>query len=371
VRIESSGWRALQVALMAYSVLKVLLLARQVQGDDETWPLTPLLDRLEQRGILPQVLCVSAAAIPSNDPRAIEVPALANRWLRPFRLRRLWSDSRVSRPHVLHALDDSLSSIALALCETAGIPYVQSVNSFSTLKSGLRVSRRWCCRIVAASNELAGDLVTELRIPARLITVIPPGVVETDSAPRENPAIKSVPVIGTTGTSEDFAGFMILLEAAKLVIDAGHEVEFVIATREAEHVDLRHRATKLGVTERMTALQLPIVGPRFWSLLDVYCQPSVGPSAGRTLLYALAHGVPSIGTDVKGIRSLLANGENGLLVPPGDPEATQEAILRLLQDPDESRRLGLRARESIRACFNPEVEADMLATLYRQVVAER
>ena len=83
------------------------------------------------------------------------------------------------------------------------------------------------------------------------------------------------------------AGFTILLEAAKLVLDAGCEVEFVIATTESEHVYLRHRAQKLGIAERVTVSDHPIVGPMFWSVLDVYCQPSVGPSTGRTLLSAL------------------------------------------------------------------------------------
>jgi glycosyltransferase involved in cell wall biosynthesis len=355
---------------MAGSVLKILLLGRQLQGDDGTWPLAPLLDRLESRGFLPQIVCVTKGTVPSNDPRTIEAPGLANRWLRPLAVRRLWADSRVCRPDLVHALDDSLSSIALALAEFAGISYVQSVNSFSTLETGLRLSRRWCRRIVAASHDLALDLVKQLGVPDGLITVIHPGVVEPGPAAPE-PGVKGVSVVGTTGNSQDVVGFTILLEAAKLLLDTGYEAEFVIATKETEHVYLRDCAKKLGVAERVTVLDHPIVGPRFWSLLDVYCQPAVGPSTGRTLLYALAHGVPSIGTDVSGLRSLIAPGETAVLIPPADPQALQKAILELLQAPDDARRLGCRARESIRARFSPDVEADMLAALYREVVNER
>lgn len=70
---------------MAGSVLKVLLLSRQLQGDDGTWPLYPLLDRLERRGFMPQVVCLTKGTAPPDDRRVIEAPRLANRWLHPWR----------------------------------------------------------------------------------------------------------------------------------------------------------------------------------------------------------------------------------------------------------------------------------------------
>ncbi|HKI19884.1 MAG TPA: glycosyltransferase family 4 protein [Isosphaeraceae bacterium] len=352
---------------MAGSVLKVLLLARQLPGYDGTWALTSLLDRLERRGCLPQIVFASRGMAPSDDRRAIEAPGLANRWLRPLAVRRLWTDSRVDRPDLIHAVDDSMANVALALAEFAETAYVQSVNSFSTLQTGLRLSRRWCRRIVAASDDLADNLVIELDVPAEMVTVILPGViVPSPSAPVTG--VKSVPVVGTTGSSQDVPGFTILLEAAKLVLDSGHEVEFVIATAESEHVFLRHRAQKLGIGERVTVSDDRIIGAMFWSVLDVYCQPSIGPSTGRTLLYALARGVPSIATDVKGLRSLIEPGQTALLIPPADPHAMRQAIVDLLAAPDDARRLGWQARESIRQRFDADVEADSLTALYREVM---
>ncbi len=352
---------------MAGSVLKVLLLSRQLQGDDGTWPLYPLLDRLERRGFMPQVVCLTKGTAPPDDRRVIEAPRLANRWLRSLALRRLRTDPRVDRPDLIHALDDSISSVALALAETAEISYLQSVNSFSTLEAGLRLSRRWCRRIVASSDDLADDLVNELGVPAGMITVIPPGVIEPSPVAPET-AVKGVPVVGSTGSAQDVPGFKIFLDAAKLVLDAGHEAEFVIATADSEHFYLRHRAQKLRISERVTVSDHPIIGPMFWSVLDVYCQPSIGPSTGRPLLYALARGVASIATDVKGLRSLIEPGQTAVLIPSRDPHALQEAIVDLLQAPDEARRLGWQARESIRERFDADLEADRLAAIYREIL---
>jgi L-malate glycosyltransferase len=364
------GFYASQVALMAGSVLKVLLLAQKLQGDEGTWPLIPLLDRLERRGFLPQIASVTAGMARSAERRAIEAPRLANRWLRSWAVRRLWTDSRVTRPDLVHALDESMASVALALSEIAEVPYVQSVNAFSTLKTRLRLSRRWCRRIVATSDDLAHDLVSALGVPAGMITVILPGVIEP-APPSAETGVKGVPVVGATGSSQDVAGFTILLEAARLVLDTGFEAEFVVATAESEHAYLRHRARKLGIDERVTVSDHPIVGPMFWSLLDLYCHPSVEPHTGRALLYALAHGVPSIATDVKGLRPLVEPGQTAVLVPPGDPSALQKAILELLQVQENASRLAWHGRESIRARFDPDVEADHLAALYRQVVGDQ
>lgn len=350
-------------------MLKVLLLARQLQGDDGGWPLGPLLDRLDARGCLPQIVCFSKGASLPEDRRVIEAPQLANRWLRSWAVRRLWNDSRGARPDLVHALDDSMASVALAFCEIAEIAYIQTVNSFATLETGLRLSRRWCRRIVAGSHDLAGDLMSDLRVPAALISVIAPGIVQP-ALPSPHSGAKGVAIVGTTGTSEDLGSFTILLDAAKLMLNGGHEAEFLIATGESSHVYLRNRAKSLGIAERVTVSDHATIGPRFWSLLDVYCQPSVGPSTGRSLLYAQAHGVPSIATDVKGLRSLCDPGETALLIPPADPHALQQAIISLLQSPEAARRLGSNARESIWPRFDPDIEADSLAALYHEVVKD-
>jgi glycosyltransferase involved in cell wall biosynthesis len=351
-------------------LLKLLLLADAFERDDGTGPLAPLLDRLEGRGLSPQVFCFKKVTPPPDDRRVIEVPQLANRWLRSWAVRRLWSDPRAARPDVVHALDESTSTAALVLSESAKILYLQSVNNFATLETGLKLSRRWCRRIVAGSHDLAGDLVRDLGVPAGLITVILPGIVQPSPAPPAS-GVKGVAVVGTTGASQDVESFTIFLEAAKRVLETGCEAEFVIATDEREHAELRRRAKNLGVDERVTVTDYSITGPRFWSLLDIYCQPSVGPSAGRSLLYALAHGVPSIVTDVKGLRSLIEPGKTAVLIPPADPQALHQAVVDLLQSPDEALRLGQRARESVRSRFDPDVEADNLTALYREVVDQR
>jgi glycosyltransferase involved in cell wall biosynthesis len=351
---------------MASDELKVLILAGRLRWDDGGWPVPDLLDRLERRGVRLQVLCLSRGRDLTADPRAVEFPGLKKRWLRAFAARRIWSGGRLEHPHLLHVVHNELAGLALAMAETARLPYVQTVAGFDAVERGLRLSRRWCRRLVATSPDLVDALVGALGVPSASIALVPPGIVPRPDRSHAHKTWK-VPVIGTGGPLEDLSGLPIFLEAAHLVIRAGYDVEFVVASHASEHIILRHRAEQLRISERVTVADYPIVGPEFWSVLDIYCQPAVAASTGRVLIQALAHAIPCVATNVPGLRALIDSGETGLVVPPGDPIALQKAIVNLLDQPEQARQFGRNALERARARFDLDIEADRLAALYREV----
>jgi glycosyltransferase involved in cell wall biosynthesis len=347
--------------------IKLLILDGRPRGDDNSWPLPPLLDRLEQRGFQIQVLSPSKAGDLAHDPRVLEVPFLNKRFLRPFAGRRIWSDSRLKRPELLHALHDQMVDLALALSDIGQVPYVQTVAGFATVERGLRVSRQWCRRLIVAGPDLADELACGLGVPPEAIALIPEGVIAQSRPSRKQPGC-TIPVIGAGGPLEEISGLLIFADAARLVVEAGYDVEFVIACHAREQIGLRYLAKQLGIAERVTVTDYPIAGPDFWSALDIYCQPAVSASAGRMLTLALARALPCIATNVKGLRTLIDSGRDGLLVPAADPSALKDAITAVLDDPDLARRLGESASDQVRERFNIDVEADRLAELYREVV---
>ena len=346
---------------------RVLVLAGRLSRLDARWPLAPWLDRLERRGCRLQVLCISRGNVLVDDARCFELPALGNRWMRDWAARSLWARDPLQRPDLIHVVHDEMSEAALTVSESSGLPYIQTVADFRTLGRGLRLSRQWCRQLVAIRPDLASGLVQELGVPESRVVVIPPGIALPDEPVRQL-AVGRVPVIGAGGPLDEVSGMMVFLEAARRILDAGRDAEFVIAGQGASNVELRRRAQALRIAERVTVAEFPSVGAEYWAVLDIYCQPSIAANAGVTLLQAMAHAVPCIATAAAGLRGLIEPGSSGLIIPPGDPRALEEEIINLLERPDDARRIGRDARRRVQRYFDPEAEADRLVKLYLHVL---
>ncbi len=98
----------------------------------------------------------------------------------------------------------------------------------------------------------------------------------------------------------------------------------------------------------------------------VYVQPSRYEGLSTSLLEAMACGVPVVATAVSGHLDVIQDGENGLLVPPGDPVALAEAIARVLTDPGLQRRLGASARQTIERSYTWQHVVGRVLDCYRE-----
>jgi glycosyltransferase involved in cell wall biosynthesis len=107
--------------------------------------------------------------------------------------------------------------------------------------------------------------------------------------------------------------------------------------------EYRRRAADLGLAAR-THLPGWVDAATARDLLaraHVLVLPSHAEGSPMAVIEAFAHGVPVVATPVGGIPELVTDGVDGLLVPPGDPDALAAALIRLLTD--EPLRAGLAA----------------------------
>jgi glycosyltransferase involved in cell wall biosynthesis len=89
----------------------------------------------------------------------------------------------------------------------------------------------------------------------------------------------------------------------------------------------------------------------------------------NVLVEAMACGLPVVTTNVSGIPELVCDGVNGLLVPPDNPQAVAEALLRVHCDRALASRLEQNAAATVRERFDGDALAQRLASLFREVVA--
>jgi glycosyltransferase involved in cell wall biosynthesis/O-antigen ligase len=115
-------------------------------------------------------------------------------------------------------------------------------------------------------------------------------------------------------------------------------------------------------------------GPRndiaaVWAESHVALLASYREGMPKALLEAAACGRPLVAADAPGCRSLVTDGENGLLVPVKNAEAIADALARLAADPDLRRRLGEAARRKVEEIYaDPAIEWQV-ADLYRSLSA--
>jgi glycosyltransferase involved in cell wall biosynthesis len=352
---------------MAEAGFEVLFLTDRLVGPDDLLSLRGLLERLEQAGHQTRVICVSAT--PDHGiPGLTECPGLARRWLLPWVSRGLdLGDSR-GRHRILHVFGAEMAEAGLDVAERWRLPYLLTIDEFPRPDARLRLSRSWCRGIVATNRELAEALNRDYGIPRRLIHEIPRGI--SEPAGSSHPARSGrVPVVGAAGPLVPASGYGIFLNAARKVVDSGIDAEFLIAGEGDDEAELRRRAERLRIADRLTFAEGATVGLTFWDALDVFCQTSVAPTTGRPLALAMAHGVPSVASDVVGLRTLVSDGATGVRIPQGDASALARAIARLLSDPDRARILGEAGRRSTSADHHPDREAERLVGLYQEIAA--
>jgi glycosyltransferase involved in cell wall biosynthesis len=99
--------------------------------------------------------------------------------------------------------------------------------------------------------------------------------------------------------------------------------------------------------------------------------PSLWDNSPNTVYEAMAAGRPVVASRVGGIPELVADGETGRLVPPGDVGQLAEALTRLLVDPERCRVLGRQGRERIQRLAGLQENVSRRLTIYEHLAGRR
>jgi glycosyltransferase involved in cell wall biosynthesis len=106
---------------------------------------------------------------------------------------------------------------------------------------------------------------------------------------------------------------------------------------------------------------------RLYQQADIFCMPTRGDSNPWVVLESMACGTPVISSDMAGIPELLADGEAGVLLQPGDREGLRRALTELLEDEGRRRELGERGLARIRENYDAARQVPLLFDMLREV----
>jgi glycosyltransferase involved in cell wall biosynthesis len=178
-------------------------------------------------------------------------------------------------------------------------------------------------------------------------------------------APRAAPLLVSVARHQARKGIDVLLRALASLRAAGVPLRACLVGGGPRLAEPRQRVAELGLAGAVVCTGVVESVAPYLGCADVFVLPSREEQSGSlALLEALRAGLPVVASGVDGILEDVADGEDGLLVPPGDPAALAAALARVLADAPLRARLGRQARATYEARFAAPVVAAALAELY-------
>ena len=221
-------------------------------------------------------------------------------------------------------------------------------------------------------------------VPGREVIVIPNGVdAELFKPLPRNTALaeslspidggkleKTARVIGFAGELREKKGLRLLLSAYAQVHKKNPATLLIVGDVRAgedrqifEEFKRSHPQAQIIVTGFVSASDMPA----YYSLMDIFVQPSLRDGLPNALLEAMACEIPVIATPVGGIVDAVRNCRNGRLVSTNIVDEWAEAMDELLTNADLRKDLGRAGRQTIKDQFTLQSELDGNLAVYRRL----
>ena len=219
--------------------------------------------------------------------------------------------------------------------------------------------------MVIALSEEWKEVLESIGVASGLIMVLP-NCVPMPELPAGAEAGERVTVL-YLGRLEKRKGIHKLIEFIERDRDRLGSCRFVLAgPRRQDWQAIADRVARSGLDElvEMPGAVIDEAKDRAYRQADIYVLQSYAEGMPIGLLEAMSYGLACITAPVGGIPQIVADGENGLLIPPGDVDALAAAVHRLVNDPKLRQSLGKRARATIAERFSWDARAIEIAELY-------
>jgi glycosyltransferase involved in cell wall biosynthesis len=174
-------------------------------------------------------------------------------------------------------------------------------------------------------------------------------------------------IVGTVTRLMESKGNRYLIEAASILARARNDVRVAVVGEGPLLAELEAQARSLGVQDRVSFLGFQRDVATATAAFDVCVFPSLWEGTPLTVFEALAMRKPIVATSVDGLRDVLRDSDNALVVPPRDASALARALERILDEPALASRLSERARETSRR-FDIGIFVRKMERLYELLV---
>ena len=185
---------------------------------------------------------------------------------------------------------------------------------------------------------------------------------------KNNMRFENIRVVTFSGRFVRRKGIKILLEAWKTVMDKFTDAQLILLGDGPLLPKMKRTTEDLGMNSLVNFRGHVHSVTDFLHITDIFVLPSLQEGMPNSLLEAMACGLPVIASRIGGVVDVIEDGKNGILFEPGDVSGLAYAMIRLLNDNELRKTLGVEARKRIEEGFSIDRISGEYIGLYREII---
>lgn len=233
------------------------------------------------------------------------------------------------------------------------------------------IAQRNFTKVVAVSEAIARIVIEDRGVPAEKVVTIHYGV-DTEKYKINHHFNKRAElgigeneiILGTVARLAEQKGHCYLIEAAPDVIAEFPNVRFVFVGDGPLEDKLKRQIKQLGIQKHFLFLGFRHDVVELLNTFDVFVLPSLYEGLPNVVLEAMACGKPIVATSVDGTPEAIVHGKTGYLVEPQNATVLSEALIDLLNQPDQMTLLGENGRRRVENYFSLKKQIQQFRELF-------
>ena len=328
----------------------------------------PMLDQVRSLGYEPLLFPLKGSMLRANTVKQIA---------------RMAAMMREHGVRIVHATDFNTNLLAFAAGRLAGAKVIVSRVDLGHMREGFgrwhREAEKWNARhadlVIANADAVREICIRDERCRPERVIVVRNGIdLARFDRLAAQPLQAPLPVgpddvaVAAIGNLWPVKGHRTLVEAAALLRDVLPRVKFLCAGEGPEREPLQRRIAELGLQNSVFLLGHRLDVPAILARVRAACLCSSAEGLSNALMEAMAARVPIVATAVGGNPELVRPGENGLLVPSGDPRSLADKLVELLGDGARAAGMGRQGRARVEAELTLSRMAEEYGAAYRRLL---
>lgn len=300
----------------------------------------------------------------------------------PRGIARLVSYCRKHKIQIVQSHGLRADAIARWACRLAGVSVIistlHSIDPWRRPPHVLldRMTAPFVTKYIAVCEAAKNAAINREGIQPNKIQVIPIGV-PPQVIPRErrdelrnqyDVAENAWPVIGVLANLRDMKGHRHIIQALPAILQENPDAVFLFAGRDDSEGAIREVARHSGVDSAIRFLGFVEDTPSVFAAMDVFLLPSDWEGFPVSILEAMQAGVPVIATHVGGIPEMIRDGQDGLLIPPKNPDAIALTVNRLAKDFALRATLARSADAHFQSSFTVDTMVQRMSKLFTELL---